>query len=70
MAIIPDDDMVPIELCLLKPICMGRPITPGALLAQWIELHDPASWLFHSAHALSQDITLAGFLSCWNVMED
>lgn len=67
---ISDDDMVPIELCLLKPICAGHPLTPAALLSQWIEFNDRASWLFQSGHALSQDVHLAGFLPCWKVMEN
>lgn len=67
---IPDDDMVPIELCLLKPVCANYPITPAALLSQWLELHDRTAWLLHSGHALAQDVRLAGFLPCWKSMRN
>ena len=67
---ISDNDMVPIELCLLKPVCAGHLITPAALQSQWLELHDRTAWLFRSGHALAQGAMLAGFLPCWKVMEN
>ena len=61
MAINPDD-MIPVELLVLKPTFRGIGFTPTAFLAQHLELHDPAAWAFHKAHALAQGTHLASYL--------
>jgi|GEM_PF-6888004 len=56
------DDMIPIELMMLKT---GRGLyhfSPSEFKAQYLEIADRASWALHRAHAMGQGVELAGYL--------
>jgi hypothetical protein len=64
------DEMIPIELCVLKCCCGQMPISPRAMYSQWIEIHEPMAWAFKKAHALANGTQLSGHIVLRRSMSD